>query len=97
MQSHFGRDPFERSHLEVGGSHPVLDGSKRVFNGFAPLTHLFGMLIEPLLDSLKNVLVLPARRVEGRPFEVFQPFEFRVDEIVEHADGTDDDIGLDQT
>ena len=60
VQGHFGADPFERLHLEVGRSHPGLDGPEGMLNGFTPLAHLLRMLIEPPLDGLKDVFVLPA-------------------------------------
>ena len=60
MQGHFRTDPFERLHLEMCIAHPVFDGSKWVLDGFAPLAHLFRMLVEPLLDGLEDVFVLPA-------------------------------------
>ncbi len=31
-----------------------------MLDGFAPLAHLFRMLVEPLLDGLENMFVLPA-------------------------------------
>ena len=60
MQRHFGADMFQRLHLEVGIAHPGFDGSERMLDRFAALTHLFRVLIEPPLDSLKNMFVLPA-------------------------------------
>jgi hypothetical protein len=32
-----------------------------MYDRFAPLTHLLGMFVEPALDSLKNMLMLPTR------------------------------------
>ncbi len=60
VQGHFGADPFERLHLEVRRSHPRLDGSKRMLNGFTPLAHLLRVLVEPSLDGLEDVFVFPA-------------------------------------
>jgi len=60
MQRHLGADPFQRLHLEVRIAHPVFDRAERMLNGFAPLAHLLWMLVKPLLDGLKNMLVLPA-------------------------------------
>ncbi len=60
VQRHFGADPFQRLHLEVRRAHPGLDGAERVLGRLAPPTHLLRMLVEPLLDGLENVLVLPA-------------------------------------
>ncbi len=60
VQGHFGADPFQGLHLKVGRSHPVFDGAEGMLDGFAALTHLLGMLVEPLLDGLEDMLVLPA-------------------------------------
>ncbi len=59
MQCHFGADMLQRFHLEVGIAHPALDGAKGMLDGLAPLTHLLGMFIEPLLGSVQNLLMLP--------------------------------------
>ncbi len=48
VQGHFGADPFQRLRLEVGIAHPGLDGAERVLDGFAPLAHLFRVLVEAL-------------------------------------------------
>ncbi len=40
VQGHFGADPFERLHLEVGIAHPVFDSPEWMLDGFAPLAHL---------------------------------------------------------
>ena len=60
VQRHFGGDPFQGLHLEVGIAHPVFDRSERMLNRFTPCAHHLGMLVEPLLDILKNMFVLPA-------------------------------------
>ncbi len=60
MQCHFGADPFERLHLEVGIAHPVFDGSEWMLNRFTPCAHHLWMLVEPPLGILKNMFVLPA-------------------------------------
>ena len=61
VQRHFGPDPFQRLHLEVRIAHPGLDGSERMLDRLAPLAHLLRMFVEPPLDGLKNLFVLPAR------------------------------------
>ena len=61
VQRHFGADPFQRLHLEVGVSHPVLDGAEGMLDGLAPLAHFLRMLVEPLLDGLQNALMFPPR------------------------------------
>jgi len=60
VQGHFGADLLQRLHLEVGIAHPVFDGPEWMLDGFAPLTHLLRVLVEPPLDRLKNGFVLPA-------------------------------------
>ncbi len=60
VQCHFGADPFERLRLEVCSAHPVFDGPEGMLDGFAPLAHLLRMLVEPLLNVLKDMLVFPA-------------------------------------
>ncbi len=60
VHGHFGADPFQRPHLEVCSAHPVFDGPEGMLDGFAPLAHLLRMLVEPLLDGLKDMLVFPA-------------------------------------
>jgi hypothetical protein len=43
------------------GLHPFEpDRAERVLHRLAPLMHLFGMLVDTMLDRLKNVLVLPS-------------------------------------
>ncbi len=56
VQCHLGADLLQRLHLEVGIAHPVFDGPERMLDGFAPLAHLLRMLVEPLLDGLKDTL-----------------------------------------
>ena len=60
VQRHFGGDPFQGLHLEVGIAHPVFDGAERMLDGFTPLLHLLRMLVEPLLDDIKDVFMFPA-------------------------------------
>ena len=60
VQGHFGADLLQRLGLEVGIAHPVFYGPERMLDGFAALTHLLRMLVEPPLDRLKNGFVLPA-------------------------------------
>ena len=59
MQRHFSADFFERLHLEVGCSHPGLDGAKGMLDRFPALAHLLRVFIKALLNSLKDVLFLP--------------------------------------
>ncbi len=54
MQGHIGGNPLERLHLEVGLSHPGLDGPEGMLDRLAPLAHLLQVLVEALLDALEN-------------------------------------------
>jgi hypothetical protein len=40
----------------VGSAHP----GEGVFDGLAPLAHLFRMFVEPLLHRFENMLMLPS-------------------------------------
>ena len=60
MQRHLGANVLQPLHQEMGGAHPGLDGAERVLDRLAPLSHGLRVLIEPLLDSLEHMLVLPA-------------------------------------
>jgi len=60
VQGHFGADPFQRFHQEVGSAHPGLDRAEGVLDRLATLTHLRWMLVEPALDRLENVFMLPS-------------------------------------
>ena len=62
----FRTNPFQRLRLEVGRSHPGLDGSEWMLDGFATLAHLLRMLVETSLDGLENVFELPSG-VSGAP------------------------------
>ena len=66
MQGHLGANPFQRLHLEVGRSHPGFDGAEGMLDGFASPAHRLRMLVEPPLDSLKHMFVLPS----GAPLPV---------------------------
>jgi hypothetical protein len=58
VQGHFGADVLERSHLEVGGSHPGLYRTEGVLHGLAAFAHLNRVSIEARLYSLKDRSVL---------------------------------------
>ena len=60
MQGHFGADPFQRLHLEVGIAHPVFYRPERMLDRLAALAHLLRVLGETLLNGIQNMLVLPA-------------------------------------
>ena len=51
---------LQRLHLEVRMAHPAFDGSERMLDRFAALAHLLRVFVEPPLDSLENMFVLPA-------------------------------------
>jgi len=60
VQGHFSADPFQRLHQEVGGSHPGFDCAEGMLDRLTPLTHLLWMLVEPALDRLENMFMLPS-------------------------------------
>jgi hypothetical protein len=60
VQGHFGADVLERSHLEVGGSHPGFYRTEGVLRGPAAFAHLIRVSIEERLHRLKHGFVLPA-------------------------------------
>ena len=60
VQSHLGGNPWQCLHEEVGCSHPGLDRAEGMLDGFAPLAHLLRMLVEPALNRLENMLMLPS-------------------------------------
>jgi hypothetical protein len=59
-ERHFGADILQALHQEVGCAHAHLDRAKRMFDGLPTLAHRLRVLIEPLLNSFQNLLVLPA-------------------------------------
>ena len=61
MQRHLSGHAWQRLHQEVGCSHPGLDRSERMLNRLTPLAHFFRMLVEPALNGLENLLMLPTR------------------------------------
>ena len=60
VQRHFGSDSRECLHQEVSCAHPRLDRAEGVLHRLAPLAHPLRVLVEPPLDRLKNILMLPA-------------------------------------
>ncbi len=61
VQRHLGGNPWQCLHQEVCGSHPGFDRAEGMLDRLAPLAHLLGMLVEPALDGLENILMLPTR------------------------------------
>jgi hypothetical protein len=61
MQRHLSGYAWQRLHQEVGCSHPGLDRSERMLDRLTPLAHFFRMLVEPALNGLENLLMLPTR------------------------------------
>jgi hypothetical protein len=59
VQRHLGGDVLRRLHLEVRGAHPRFDRAEWVFDGLAAQRYPAGIIVETLLDSLEDVLVLP--------------------------------------
>src|ERR1700744_83923 len=59
-ERHLSCDLWQRLHEEVGGPHPRFDGPEGVLDRLASDTHGFWGGIEPLLYSLKDMLMLPS-------------------------------------
>ena len=60
VQRHFSSDSRECLHQEVSCTHTRLDRAEGVLHRLAPLAHPLRVLVEPPLDRLKNMLMLPA-------------------------------------
>jgi hypothetical protein len=45
----------------VGSSHPSLNRPEGMLDRLAPLAHFFRMLVEPALDGLESLLMVPTR------------------------------------
>src|SRR5437763_7770591 len=61
VERHLGGHAWQPFHQEVGCSHPRLERPERMLDRFAPLAHLFRVLVEPALHGFENMLMLPAR------------------------------------
>lgn len=67
MRGHFGADPFQSLHQEVGRARPGLYRAEGVLDRLATLTHLLRMLVEPALDRLENGFMLPPGVIHREP------------------------------
>src|SRR5215831_12739673 len=61
IECHLGRNLVSSSHQEVRRTHPSLYGPERMLCCLTTQGHLIGVLIEPLLNLLQHILVLPTR------------------------------------
>ena len=61
IECHLGCDLVSSSHQEVRRTHPSLYGPERMLCRLTTQGHLIGVLIEPLLNLLQHILVLPTR------------------------------------
>src|SRR6185503_5953376 len=59
-EGHLGGDLRQGFRQEVGGAHPRLHRAEWMLDGLAALTHLLRVLIEPALDGLEDMFMLPA-------------------------------------
>ena len=59
MEAHLGSDLVEGPGQEVGGAHPSLEGSERVFDGLSSHAHGVGDAVELVLHPVEHVLMLP--------------------------------------
>ena len=60
MKAHLGSDLIEGPGQEVGGAHPRLEGSERVFDGLSSHAHGVGHPVEPGLHRVEDAFVFPA-------------------------------------
>jgi hypothetical protein len=60
-ERHLARDLWQRLHQEMRRAHPHLERAEGMLNRLAPAAHGLGIVIQPLLHSFDNVLVLPPR------------------------------------
>ncbi len=61
VQRHLGGHAWRCLHQEVGCSHPGLDRPEGMLDRLAPLAHFFWVLVEPALDGVENLLMVPTR------------------------------------
>lgn len=61
MQRHLSSDIPQTLHQEVGRTHTGLDRAEGMLDRLAPRPHGVGIGVEPSLDLLDHMLVLPAR------------------------------------
>src|SRR5947207_1665371 len=61
VERHLGGHAWQPFHQEVGCSHPRLERPERMLDRFAPLAHLFRVLVEPALQNSA-----PAVSIAGR-------------------------------
>jgi hypothetical protein len=60
VEAHLGSDLVEGPGQEVGGAHPSLEGSERVFDRLSSHAHGVGHAVELVLHPVEHVLMLPA-------------------------------------
>src|SRR5215471_1264477 len=60
VKAHLGSDLVQGPGQEVGGAHPSLEGSERVFDGLSSHAHGVGHAVEPGLHVVEHILILPA-------------------------------------
>ena len=61
MEAHLGSDLVEGPGQEVGGAHPRLEGSERVFDGLSSHAHGDVLWLPLLLDNFDEFVDLVAR------------------------------------
>jgi hypothetical protein len=61
VQRHFGGHAWQRLHQEVGCPHRGIDRPEGMLDRLAPLAHFFRVFVEPALDGLENLLMIPTR------------------------------------
>jgi hypothetical protein len=58
-EGHLGGDLRQGFRQEVGRAHPGLHRAEWMLDGLTALPHLLGMFVEPALDGLEDMFMLP--------------------------------------
>ena len=61
MKTHLGAHARQRLGQEVGPTHPVLDGSERMFHCLSSYPHHLGLTVQTILHRIEDGFVFPAR------------------------------------
>ena len=59
MQRHLGGDAFQSAHLEGGDPHSGFDRAVGMLDGHAADGQLRWIFVQPFLDALQHVFMLP--------------------------------------
>lgn len=76
VQRHLAGDVWQPLHQEVGCAHASLDRAEGVLNRLSPRPHGIGICVEPSLDFLDDMFMLPP----GDPLFIEQARQAAVDQ-----------------